>query len=157
MRAILLAFAGLFLTNCAPPGYMYDTGSFVMHPIPKQQSAFNAAHYDPDAARKNVCGNLVGQACEDAIELETTCQQYRGVAYGVFGYTLTRVPENIAMQNTISMAYGPNWQAYRGSETVEKLLAHLVAAAYYGKGLYGKTSQGFAAYAYKACKRGDPF
>jgi hypothetical protein len=152
MRALLATIVTALLCGCASPGYHYQTGSFVQTPN-TQPSQPSMARSGPPA----ICSKLTAEQCRDRIELDLECRRYSAYAYSIFGEKQAGLSEDVMMKNVSSIVYGPNGEAFRGSAETETLLYHVIAAAFYGNGLYGKTPEAFSEYAYQTCMRGDPF
>jgi hypothetical protein len=116
--------------------------------------------YDQQAIENEVCHGTRTPSMTTCLEFAnrlTGCPSYSSIALEAFDFAHHGVPEEIAMQTITRNAYGPQWQAFRGSVQVEQLLAGLVTAAYRGNDVYGDTSSEFARYAFESCMRGEPF
>lgn len=154
MRFAILSFIAL-LGACAPPGYAYDVGSFTPHRIAQNMPAFSGI--TPTPKGPDICAHHTSEECLEIVEHETACIKYANFAYMAFSEKQSGLSESVVMKNIVSFAYGPDGQVFIGSEDTAKLLQHVVASAYWGNGLYGKTPKAFHDYAYMTCMKGDPF
>ncbi len=188
MRALVsVLMMALCLSACAPPGYVYDAGSFTPRPI-NNQPVWNGAQQVAEhcggfsnpcavAGPPNANGTMLKDAtpefrakAEAAMVAQraqqdrfSDCMQYKAFATQIVGMKQGGASFDSVTQWASAKAYGPRAEVLRTSKDTETLLLHVVGAAYYGMGdngdppLYGRTGGEFADYAFKMCMSGKTF
>jgi len=153
----------LLLCSCAAPGYHYETGDFFTQTPNQQGPAWVNGPATSVAPSAPATPEQIRAAQQDALqrqqdaERQSACSEYQILAAQIADMKASGTPFEVTTKWASDQAYGPSGQVFRWSQNTETLALHLVGAAYFGNGLYGKTPQEFDLYAYKICMQGKTF